>query len=774
MTHRPTSTSTAAVLAIFVLSGAAGLIYEIVWSRQLVLVFGNTTQAVAAILTGFFAGMAIGAAVGGRIADRVRSPLRMYGLMECALVVVVLVTPISFGLIREVYRGIYPSLESAPQALALVRLTFAVLALAPATILMGATFPSLTRHLARSSALSRAFGRLYAANTLGAIIGTLAAGLILIELFGLSRALWVGAACSLIAGLVALWLSRGPGSAEVDAAAEVDAVAAAPVAAPAPTTTRSSSTSEGPAPVSRMGLALAIAFLSGLTSLAYQVTWTRLLASGTGNTTYVFTVILAVFLIGIAIGAFIFNLIRSRIRNPVAWLALTQIAVAALVLLGLVFVLGRPEVLHPNKPFETLRALFGSAVLVVLPVTILLGIAFPTASELLRDDARAAGSESGSLLAVNTLGAILASVLIPFVFMPAIGSPAIIVLLAAVNATVGLILACLSRPIARPTAVAAAAVLLVVAIVAIRPGIVVQPNEASILARGGTIFASTEDEIASVQAGQITSTPELWVAGTSMTLLTVDAKLMPILPLAARPDSKRILVVAFGMGTAFRSSLTAGLKADVVELVPSVPKMFGFYYPDAAKVLADPNGHVIIADGRNHLELTTDRFDIIITDPPPPIESSGASVISSKEYYEAGRDHLTPGGVMMQWTPYGAPEVDFKEHIRTFASVFPYVTVMRGAGGYGVYMLGSEQPMSFDDDRIRAVLARPGVLDDISSAYDSPASTVDGWVASIKRQQWLPDKAAVDAYVGPGPLITDDQPRPEYFFLRRLLDGTTN
>ena len=121
----------------------------------------------------------------------------------------------------------------------------------------------------------------------------------------------------------------------------------------------------------------------------------------------------------------------------------------------------------------------------------------------------------------------------------------------------------------------------------------------------------------------MTVTPELWVAGTSMTLLTVDAKLMPILPLIARPDAERVLVVAFGMGTAFRSALIAGLQTDAVELVPSVPKMFGYYYPDADAVLADPNGQVIVADGRNHLELTTERYDIIVTDPPPPIESSG-------------------------------------------------------------------------------------------------------------------------------------------------------
>ena len=197
------------ILLIFVLSGAAGLIDEIVWSRQLVLVFGNTTQAVSAILTGFFGGMAIGAFIGGRVADRVRRPLRLYGLLEVVLAGVVIATPLTFRLINEVYRGIYPSLEGSPQVLALVRMGLAVLALAPATVLMGATLPTLTRFLTRDGSLSRAFGRLYAANTIGAIVGTLVAGLVLIELLGLSGALAVGAACSAIAGLAALWLARG-------------------------------------------------------------------------------------------------------------------------------------------------------------------------------------------------------------------------------------------------------------------------------------------------------------------------------------------------------------------------------------------------------------------------------------------------------------------------------------------------------------------------------------------------------------------------------------
>ena len=739
--------SRAAIVGIFILSGAAGLIYEIVWSRQLVLVFGNTTQAVSAILTGFFGGMAIGAAVGGRIADRVRSPLRMYGILELVLVVVVLVTPLTFGLIHEAYRGIYPALEGTPM-LAVARMVLAVLALAPATIMMGATFPALVRHFSRAAALSQAFGRLYSANTMGAVIGTLVAGLALIEIFGLGGALAIGAGCSAIAGLVALWLARGDTGETIERAP-----ASAPYGGPTTGVT---------------WLPLAVAFVSGLTALGYQVTWTRLLASGTGGYTYVFTVILTLFLIGIALGATTFNSFRHRISNPVRLLAVSQFAVGGLVVLGLVFVISQPQPIDPSNPVGSIQGLFGLAVLVVLPVTTIMGIAFPMASALLRDEHGHAGTESGTLLAVNTTGAIIGSLVIPFVLMPAIGSPWIIVLLAFANIALGVGLALIAMPRSRALAGAGLLVGVVVLILVTRPLAVVQPNEALIRAQGWQLFASTEDEIASVQAGQKASTPELWVAGTSMTLLTVDAKLMPILPLIARPASERALVVAFGMGTAFRSALVAGLRTDAVELVPSVPKMFQFYYPDAAEVLADPAGRVIVADGRNHLELADERFDIIVTDPPPPIESSGAAVISSLEYYQAGRDHLTDTGVVMQWVPYGAPEAEFKEHIRTFDAVFEHVVVVRGAGGYGVYMLGSAQPMSFDPDDTRAVLERPGVLEDISSAFDSPATTVDGWLAVIEEQTWLVDEE-VDTYVGDGPLITDDRPRPEYFLLRRLL-----
>jgi spermidine synthase len=754
------------VLAIFILSGAAGLIYEVVWSRQLVLVFGNTTQAVATILTGFFGGMAVGSFVGGRLADRVRSTLRLYGILELILVVVVLLTPVTFRLLHEVYRAAFGTLETQPGLLALVRFGLAILALSPATILMGATLPTLTRHLSGDEHLSRAFARLYAANTLGAILGTIAAGFFLIELVGLSNTLLIGASCSGIAGLVALvidrqtrgwaaWLGPRP---SVRAEPPTDAEEGAPAR-----------TGRGPRPE----LALLVAFVSGLTSLGYQTLWNRLLSSGTGNSTYVFSSILGIFLIGLVLGATAFALLRPRIRQPILFLAITQVVVALITIWGLVQVIGQPFPLDPSRALDTLWAILRPAILVVLPATFVMGLSFPASSSLLADDPARIATFAGRLLAANTAGAIVGTFAIPFLLIPAIGSPAAVAVIALLNLALGgvlVIAATDSTRLARSATTLGAGVLAVVTIGSLlspASSRFVDPSVARIAAARGTLFQSEEDEIASVQAGNSRGGQQLWVTGTAMTLLTVDAKLMPILPLMLRPESTTAATVAFGMGSAFRAAVIAGLQTDAVELVPSVPKMFHWFYPDADAIFAAPNGHVIVTDGRNHLELTPKRYDIIVTDPPPPIESSGAAVISSLEYYQAGAAHLTPGGVMMQWTPYGGSVADFLDHIRTFRAVFPNVIVAFGPGGYGFYVIGSAEPLAFTDTNIREILARPGILADISSAYDSRTKTVDGWAARIPSLVWI-QGADVDRVVGAGPLITDDRPLPEYWLLRRL------
>jgi spermidine synthase len=777
------------VVAIFVLSGMAGLIYEVVWSRQLVLVFGNTSQAVSAILTGFFGGMAIGNAVGGRIADRVPRPLALYGILEIAAAILALATPLLFTLSRNLYGQAFDALAGNPDVLALVRFGLALLALGPVTVLLGATLPTLTRHLARrGGALAASFGRLYAANTIGALAGTALAGFVLIEVLGLAGTLQVGAGCGVAAGIASLLLDRwdvgsdrraGSTSAPVGTDVPPDA-AAAPGGLAAQESPR------------LVNLALLFAFVSGLTSLGYQTLWNRLLSSGTGNSTYVFALILVVFLAGLAIGTVAYSLVRrgrSGGRGVVPALAVCQALVALVALAGLAFVIANPPQI--SVELDDVRVALGRMLppiaAVVLPPTMIMGFSLPLAAELLGTGTTGTGARTGLLLALNTLGSIVGTFILPFFVVPAIGSPRTVWLLAALNVALAVLLLAhwwLQRSRvsdarrAHPTGFAkvrwsgiGAGVITVFAGAALvaaplAPGALRDPGEARIAAAGGTVYATAEDDIAAVQAGVAGGQPQLWVGGVSMTAMTIDTRAMPALALALRPDARRALVIAFGMGSAYRSALVAGLETTGVELVPSVPGMMKYFYPDADLVLANPKGHVVIADGRNYVELSNERYDLVIVDPPPPIYSAGVSVISSLEFYRASRAHLSPGGVMLQWVPYGQSYSEFQSHVRTFAAAFPHVIVVKGQS-YGAYMFGSDDPLALDPESLAAILGRPGILDDLSAAGDTPSKTVDGWKQYARTHVWVVDGGA-GAFAGPGPLVTDDRPLPEYFLLRRL------
>jgi spermidine synthase len=755
------------VLAIFVLSGAAGLMYEVVWSRQLVLVFGNTTQAVSAILTGYFGGIAIGSIIGGRLADRVGRPLRMYAALELVLVVVVLATPALFRGLHEVYRSSYGALESFPTTLALIRYALAVLALAPATVLMGATLPTLTRYLSRSAGeLGGAFGRLYAANTIGAVAGTIIAGLLLIELVGLHGTLVVGALASAAAGIAAIVLDvRWAGS----------ATPGAPYGIPDATAITAASASDGPRSAvpppadpevyrpSVRNIAIAVAFVSGLTSLGYQVLWTRLLASGSGNATYVFTLILATFLVGLSVGAAYVARRPARASRFIAWVGVAQLAAGATALAGIPILAADVASTWP---------LVFRVLLVVLPGTLALGVTLPMVSHLIGLGRHRLGRDAGLLLCANTVGAISGTFLVPFIAVPVIGSPRAVVLLAFINALLGVALLAwqpLANGFTRRAPVALGAVLAgAAALGLIMPNRLVVDPGTSRMSLAGTVYAAKEDEIAAVQAGIVRDRKRLFVGGNGMTALTVDAKLMALMPEFVRPSARRMLVIAFGMGSSYRSGLISGLTVDGVELVPSVPEMFGYFYSDAGVVLANPRGRVIVADGRNYLELTKEQYDIIVVDPPPPIESSGTAVLYSREFYLAAAARLTPQGVMMEWMPGGQSVDEFRAHVRTFASVYPNVLLAFGPATNGVYMLGSAGPTTLESTSISTVLSRTGVVRDLDEAADAPVTSHEAWQSLIPTLAWI-EGSDVARFGGSGPLITDDRPLTEYFLLRRAL-----
>jgi hypothetical protein len=246
---------------------------------------------------------------------------------------------------------------------------------------------------------------------------------------------------------------------------------------------------------------------------------------------------------------------------------------------------------------------------------------------------------------------------------------------------------------------------------------------------------------------------------------------MPVLPLMLRPQAKTICEIAFGMGSSYRSALIAGLNVEGVELVPSVPGMFDYFYPDAAQVMSNPNGHLVVADGRNHIELTTHMYDLAMADPPPPIHSSGAGVLYSQEFYKAVKAHLNPGGVMMEWMPYDQTVDEFRAHVQTFHSVFPNDILVFGPTDSGVYMLGSEAPVEFTAENVRSILSRPGVVADLASSPQAPIKSLDpqDWADLVMAQIWIKGDQ-IQKFAGDAALITDDRPYTEYYLVRKVLN----
>jgi spermidine synthase len=762
---RPASRATpslrGAVLALFVASGAAGLIYQVVWSRELVLVFGNTTQAVATIVTAFMAGLGFGSLAGGRLADTSLRPLRLYGLVELAVAAMAALLPFAFTGLAELYRGVWPSLVERPGQLAGVRFGLAVAAVAPATFLMGMTLPLLTRYLVRTLDEAGArLGELYAANTIGAMVGTLLGGFVLIELVGLHLTSYLAVALNLAAGLGALLLSR-----RWESGPEAGATAARRERPARPQVPREF--------LPRRRAVLAATFVSGFVSLALEVLWTRMLAEGTGSSIYIFTTILAIFLFGIALGSFLYRRLSRPEGERLGTLGLCLAGVG--VLAQATVVLGSGTV--GQVPFVV------RTVVVLLPATILMGYAFPLAGRLATPSAEAAGGSVGLLYAANTAGSILGSFGAAFVLAGTLGTNGSILLLGGLNLLAGAVLFAAdpvgggrragatggSRGRARLVA-AGLAGLAVLGLVASSLDLpVTRTRTENELRRTGLPVTHAEDELATVDTvGGPAKGRRLLVGGVGMTSLTVDTKLMGYLSKALRPEAQDFLVIAFGMGGTYRSGLQLGLRTDAVELSPTVPSRMPVFFPDADRFLDHPQGRVIVSDGRNYVRLSRETYDMVAVDPAPPIESAGSVVLYTREFLTEGKARLRPGGVFMLWIPYALPLDDFKEHVRTFAGVFGHVRLVLSPGRHGVFMFGSDAPLEFTEPNIRRVLGNPAALRDLNDVPDHPPTDADGWVEVVRSSQWLADDR-LRSFIGSGPQITDDRPRSEYFLWRRAL-----
>ncbi|MFQ6044545.1 MAG: fused MFS/spermidine synthase, partial [Candidatus Poribacteria bacterium] len=424
------------ILIIFFASGAAGLIYEVIWTRMLTLVFGSTVFAVTTVLTSFMAGLALGSFYFGRRADEQERPLRTYSYLEAGIGVFALIFPIILILLNGVYVGIYRQINASFYPLSLIRFVLSFLVLLVPTTLMGATLPIISKFfVSRLENLGWDVGRLYSLNTFGAVVGTIAAGFFLVKWFGVDWTLRLSAAINLIIAGIAILLDKQWVSVRAMNCATTNSAANGAI----------NCATTNPLIVQ---LALWAFAASGFCALAYEVLWTRILVFFVGSTTYAFATMLSAFLFGIAAGSFIFARIadlpyfREKLQHQVSILGVVQISIG-LSAIALLPAFSELYAIRVGLPAGRFWSFISCLVVMILPTT-LMGASFPLVTRIYTFNLNKLGRSIGNIYSINTVGAILGSFIAGFILIPLIGIQKSVVLIASVNTIMGCLLIALN------------------------------------------------------------------------------------------------------------------------------------------------------------------------------------------------------------------------------------------------------------------------------------------------------------------------------------------
>jgi len=261
----------------------------------------------------------------------------------------------------------------------------------------------------------------------------------------------------------------------------------------------------------------------------------------------------------------------------------------------------------------------------------------------------------------------------------------------------------------------------------------------------------------------------LIVNGIGITGLGPATKMMAHLPLAYLPrQPQSALVICFGMGTTHRAVLSWGIRSTAVELVPSVPRIFPYFYANGAQLLQSPLSQVVIDDGRHYLERSSDQYDVITIDPPPPVEAAGSSLLYSKEFYELAKRHLRGGGILQQWFPQGSPDPTTLVSVaKALRDSFPYIRVFHTAGGWGHHFLASTSPLTSTSAAVLASRLPPAAVSDLLEF--GPAQSAEEQFALVTNSEF-----SVESLIGHAPAnvpaLQDDRPVNEYYILRSVKD----
>ncbi len=736
---------------ILFISGASSLIYEIIWTRMLVLVFGNTAHSVIIVLSVFMAGLAFGSWWLGKKADKSSKLLLNYGLIELGIGLWALITPGLIKLITIFFSTQFIFIYDQSQQV-FIKLIASFLILFPATTLMGATLPFVIKYFhCQGKKLSQTVGLLYGLNTLGAVFGTLISGFILIELFGLIGALRIGVLGNLsIAGLVLYLFSK-------DNTEKLLKIKLS-----------SNSKKTKNAYSSTQIFILIFAFsLSGLIALAYEVILTRLITPSMGTFIYGFSASLAIYLFGLALGSFIYQkfLYIFSACSLVGW-CLTLIGLLAL--LTQVFIAYFIPLWLPHPLIRMI-----APIIVFLPLTIVLGIIFPAITQVFETESQVAG-KVGIIYALNSLGSVFGSIVAGFLLIPILGSVGSIFLLGCVNALLGFLLLLAENrfdSFRLPGLLAATLVIAFCLLGLYQHQRWFIPRYIRVTLKhhfdrwSDTKYILKEDIVASVVG--ITASErkgrKLLIDGVGTTSLSEETKILAHLPLLIHPQPQDALVIALGMGTTFRSSLSyPQINIDVVELVPSVAQMMPLFHFDTPKVLSQNRGRIIINDGRNYVFMAPKKYDSVVIDPPPPDNAAGTTILFSQEFYQDIKKCLKPNGIVTGWFNYDLDIESYKMELRSFLNEFPYVLVFKSPRQIGLYLVGSINPINLNKEIINQRINLPTVRIDMQE-----------WSGKIYdynylRSLYLGTEEFLNNFVKQTPPVTDYFPRSEYFLIRQL------
>jgi spermidine synthase len=735
---------------LFAASGAAALIYQVVWVRAFASVFGATAQAVAAILAAFFLGLAFGYDFFGRRADHTERPLRLYSALELGIAIAATLVFAFIAAYRALYDEFYQWLGDTAGLFTAFKLTLTALALFPATALMGGTLPALGRSLVGDDgSLGQRGGRLYAVNIIGAVLGTLLAAFALPLWLGIRGTYLLAIGLSLSIAAAAAWLARDESR------------------QPAPKPVQIATSTPARWPSRRL---LLIAFGSGFATIALQLLWTRMLALALQNSVYSFGAVVAVFLTGLALGAAIVARLLGRF-SPWRILRTSLLATAVMILLsvaafGLISDALTTAAGAASGWLVHSLSVAGLVAIVILVPVLTAGMTLPCVWELWR--ARpGSGSRLGRPTAINTLGAIAGPLVAGFVLLPVIGLGASIAALGLLYIIMGELAAPASerpklggweRAVAWPAALIALLVFPPTALelVTLEPGerlVWLQEGARGAVAvvdRGGDWRIKLDDHYA--------------IGGSAV---TVEERRQGHLPLLLHPNPTRVAVLGMGTGITAGATLAHPEVERVVamELVPEIIAAARTHFgPWNAGIAEDARAEIVAEDGRNHLAGNDETFDVIISDLFVPWRE-GVGALYSREHFETVAARLRPGGLFAQWLPlWQMSQREFEIIAATFHAVFDRVTLWRGVFSPSQASIALIAHKDSRPINLNALAARLDRLERSDPFDDSFLGDLTGFMLL-----YAGDLSALAPRLEDVPLNSEDRPRIEWLAPRTLL-----